>query len=118
MDSNYFYNYINNISLKIDIDINKVELPTVYIASLTGKIYKYFYGAVILVSIYTSAISAGYGFLENYVKKPKQYKIIAILICLSSIFISKIGFTKLIYLLYPIFGLFGIIQICFILKKT
>ena len=108
---------IYGVILKIDIDISKIELPTVYVASITGKLYKYFYGAVILMSIYTSAISAGYGFLENYTKDAKKYKIITIIICLTSIFISKIGFTKLIDLLYPIFGVFGIIQILFILKK-
>lgn len=104
------------LMLKIDIDINNIELPTVYIASMSGTLYKYIYGTVILVSIYTSAISAGYGILENYTKKPKKYKTVAILMCASSVFVSKIGFSQLINLLYPVFGLLGLLQIIYIYK--
>lgn len=57
---------------KIDININNIELPTVYIASKMGKIYQYMYGFIILVSIYTSAVSAGYGILENQVRQRKK----------------------------------------------
>ncbi len=102
---------------KIDININLIELPTIYIASKLGKIYKYTYGLIILVAIFTSAISAGYSFLENYNKKPKLYKKLSILLCSSSIFISKIGFSNLVNTLYPVFGVLGLIQIYFILKK-
>lgn len=107
---------IYGLILKIDINVNNIELPTVYIASMSGKIYKYMYGIIILVSIYTSAISAGYGILENYIHKPKKYKNIAILMCISAAFISNIGFSTLINLLYPIFGCLGIIQILILFK--
>lgn len=107
---------IYGLILKIDIDINKIELPTVYVARMSGKIYTYIYGGIILVSIYTSAISAGYGILENYIKKPKKYKTIAKLMCTSSVLISNIGFSQLINSLYPILGLLGIVQIIILLK--
>lgn len=105
---------IYGLILKIDININEIELPTVYVAGQMGHIYKYIYGIIILVAIFTSSISAGYGILENYIKKPKKYKAITIMICLSSILISNIGFSNLINLLYPIFGFLGIVQICLI----
>lgn len=60
---------ILNIIWKIDIDITSVELPTVYVAGKMGKIYQYLYGFIILAAIYTSAISAGYGVLENQTRK-------------------------------------------------
>lgn len=107
---------IYGLILKIDINVNKIELPTVYVAGMSGKIYKYMYGGIILVSIYTSAISAGYGILENYIKEPKKYKIIAVLMCISSVLVSKIGFSQLINSLYPVFGLLGIIQIILLIK--
>ncbi len=110
--------YIIISKINIDIDINKIELPTVYVANLNGKMYQYCYGIIILVAMYTSAISAGYGFLENYSTNQKKYKIITIIICITSFFISKIGFTKLINWLYPIFGFLGILQIGIILKKN
>lgn len=57
---------------KIDIDIKSIELPTVYVVSQMGKINQYLYGFIILVSIYTSAISAGYGILENETRKSNK----------------------------------------------
>lgn len=102
---------VYGIILKVDININQVELPTVYVAGQSGNIYKYLYGLTIILAIFTSAISAGYSILENYVQKPKKYKKMAIAICVSAIFVSKIGFSNLVNLLYPVFGLLGIVQI-------
>lgn len=107
---------IYGLLLKSDIAINFLELPTVYVAGKMGKIYQYLYGLTILVSIITSAISAGYGLLENYVNNKKKYKKIAILMCGSAIFVSHLGFSNLINSLYPVFGLLGFIQIVLIMK--
>ncbi len=109
---------IYGLLLKVDIDINKLDLPTVYVASMNGKIYKYLYGGIILFAIFTSSISAGYSILENYEKDRKRYKKIALLLCVSSILVSKIGFSTLVNLLYPIFGLLGTVQIVMLLKGT
>lgn len=109
---------IYGLILKVDIDMNKLELPTVYVAGMSGKIYKLIYGGIILVAIFTSSISAGYSILENYIDNPKKYKKIAILMCASGILVSKIGFSTLINVLYPMFGLLGIIQILFIIKDN
>lgn len=108
---------IFGLILKVDININKLELPTVYVAGMSGKIYKIIYGGIILVAIFTSAISAGYSILESYINNPKKYKKIAILLCMSSILVSKIGFSTLINMLYPVFGMLGIVQI-FLLIRT
>lgn len=109
---------IFGLLLKINIDINQIELPTVYVASMMGKSYKILYGIIILVSIYTSAISAGYGFLEKYQKNQKQYKKIAIYICIIAFLVANIGFTTLVNILYPICGMLGLIQIILIIKKA
>lgn len=98
--------------------VNHIELPLIYIINKFGKIYKYIYGIVIVSAIYTSAIAAGYGLAKNCSKDKKTYRNICITICVSGIFISKIGFSYLVNLLYPVFGLLGLIQIiCIILKK-
>lgn len=109
---------IFGILLKIDIDINKLELPTVYVAGMMDKGYKMIYGIIILVSIYTSAVSAGYAFLEKYRQNQKQYKKNILIMSIIAFFASNIGFTTLINLLYPIFGMLGLIQMILILKKT
>ena len=102
--------------LKADVDISKIELPTVYVASQLGKIYRYGYGAVILAAIFTSAISAGYAILENKVQDKRKYKKSAFLLCASSLVVSKIGFSSLVNTLYPVFGILGMIEIVLIVK--
>lgn len=105
----YFILY-SNINI-----INNIEIPIVYIASTMGTFSKILYGIVILIAIFTSAVSAGYGFLINITKTKKKYMSLAVIICLSSILISQIGFSSLINLMYPTFGVLGIIQIVFLL---
>lgn len=96
-------------------EINNIEIPLVYIANTLGKGIKYIYGIVILIAIFTTAIGSGYGFLNNITKDKRKYKILAGIICLSSIIIGQISFSSLINSLYPVFGYLGIIQIIFLI---
>lgn len=105
------------ILLKGNIEIMQFDLPLVYIINKFGKRYEYFYGIIIIISIFTSIVSAGYSFLKNCSKTQKQYQRYLSLICISSIFIANIGFSELVNLLYPILGFLGIIQIYYILKR-
>ena len=95
----------------------QMDMPIAYIIRIFEKKYILFYGIVVIISIFTSMISVVYSFLQNCSKEKSKYKKNLKLICFSSIFISNIGFSKLISLLYPIFGLFGIIQIYFIFLR-
>ncbi len=97
--------------VKVDVNIENLEMPAVYVASKISNIFEYIYGFIILSSILTTSISLGTSFLENVVKEKKQYKQYAIFICISSILVSKIGFSNLVNLLYPVFGYIGLIQI-------
>lgn len=103
------------IVLSININVNNIELPTVYVATNFGSVFKYSYGIVIISAIFTSAISAGYGILENSLHNKNRYKLVAITICASSILVSKIGFSCLVNTMYPIFGVLGLAQILLIL---
>ena len=85
-------------------DVQFLELPTVYISSQLGGLYKYSCGFVILGAIFTTAISSGYGFLNNFLNR-KTYTFMAVIICLLSIVLSNIGFSTLLNMLYPILGL-------------
>jgi len=98
-------------------EIFNIEIPLVYIASSLGKSFKYIYGVVILIAIFTTAIGSGYGFLSNVTKKRKTYILCAGIICLASILIGQIGFSSLINLLYPVFGYLGILQIIFLIMR-
>lgn len=99
--------------LKIDVNIKRIEMPVSYVISTQLSKLKVLYGIVILTSILTTAISLLAGLMQN-VKEKSNKKIMLCLICISSIFISQIGFSALINFLYPIFGYIGIIQILLI----
>lgn len=94
-----------------------VEIPIIEIANNSGILYRILGGIFMIIAILTSILSAGYAILSNFIKTPKIYKIVNILMCTSAILISNIGFSKLINILYPIFGFLGIIQIIMIIKK-
>lgn len=98
-------------------NLQSIELPLVYIVNQYGIGYKYVCGIIIVAAIFTSAISAGYGFIQNCTKNKKSNKKIAIFICISSLFVINIGFSKLVDLLYPVFGLLSLLQLFFIVKK-
>ena len=108
---------IYGLLLKGQFFIENLELPLIQITQEFGKIFQYIYGFVIIVSIFTSAISAGYSFLENVSKDKKSYKRNLILMSIIGVLVSNIGFSNLVKLLYPLFGFLGIVQIVFILRK-
>lgn len=87
-------------------EIKNIELPTVFIAGKLGVFYKYACGFAILGAIFTTAVSSGYGFLNNLnIKNSKSFVFTALAICVFSILLSNIGFSTLLNLLYPILGL-------------
>ena len=108
--------------------VYKFDLPMVEIAKEFGAIYAYFYGGVIVAAIFTSAISAGYGFLQNQVEKKEfikgdiekrkrnYYNKLLFAICILAPFVANLGFANLVNALYPVFGVLGLIQIVFLVK--
>ena len=96
---------------RIDVDINNLEMPVVYVVSKMFKIFEIIYGFIILASIFTTSVSLGMSFLQNITSNKKRYPQILIIMCITAILVSKIGFSNLVNYLYPIFGYLGIIQI-------
>ena len=100
-------------------DVNNVELiemPIVHIVKEHNKDFKYLYGIVIIISIFTSMISSGYGFLKNCSENEIEYKKYLLYICIGVVFVCNISFSILVKFIYPIFGVLGAIQIYYILK--
>ena len=102
---------IYSVMIKIDVDIQFLEMPISYAITTRFSYLKIIYGIVILSSILTTAISLGTGFLQNIEKNKLTRMKLFIFICIISIPISSIGFSKLIQFMYPIFGVLGLIQI-------
>lgn len=102
--------------VNIKIDLHLMQMPAVYIIGEKFQNLKIIYGIIILLSIFTTAISVGISFLENISKNEKSFPQKAAIMCISSILISNIGFSKLVKILFPTFGYLGLVQIYFILK--
>lgn len=100
-----------------NFNITNLEMPVVFIVGRYGIFYKYIYCLVVGIAIFTTAISVGYGYLQNYENNKEKYNKKIILLILCSIIAIPIGFSKLIELLYPIFGGIGLVQSLYVIKK-
>ena len=110
--------FIYGLLLRGEFFISELEMPLIEITSEFGNIFKYIYGFVIIASIFTSAISAGHSFLQNISKNKTYHDIILLVICITGILVSNIGFSKLVETLYPIFGVLGLIEIILLIKNV
>lgn len=102
--------------INIDVDIKQLQMPAVYAINNIWPGIKKTYGIIILISIFTTAISLGISFLKNVTNNKKSFNIVSILMCMSSIIFSGFGFSNLVNLLYPILGVLGLVQIVQICK--
>ena len=102
--------------MKVDVELSTLEMPIVYVIRSFFKQYKTIYAFIILTSIFTTAISIGIGLLQNINGDKKRYTHFVIFMCISSLVVSNLGFSKLVNLMYPIFGYIGIIQLIYIFK--
>lgn len=107
---------IYGVLIKSNINISEIDLPIISI--INNNVEKHIYSVAIEIAILTSAISAGYGVLENIRGRIKErdYKKVVAVMCLIGIPISGLGFGNLIGAVYPFFGLLGLIQICLIVS--
>lgn len=103
--------------INIDVNIKELEMPAVYAISNIWPKMKRIYGIIILISIFTTAISLGMSFLRNVSINNRSYDVFAVLICASAVIFSNIGFSNLVNMMYPILGCLGLLQIILIMKK-
>ena len=104
---------IYNINNLFYPEIVGVELPNMMLASLLSNKIKIAYGIVMLIAIFTTAFSCGFSFLE--MREKRNYEKNALIMCIVAFAVSKIGFSNMINICFPIFGFFGIFQIILIL---
>lgn len=97
--------------MNVDVDFKSLDMPLVYVVENKFPKLKLIYGAIILIAIFTTAISVGNSFLSNVYQKSKNYLQIVLILCITSVIISPIGFSKLVERLFPLFGFLGIVQV-------
>ena len=108
---------INIFFLLLNANIKEIEnqeMPIVYIISNYFNKYKKIYAFIVLASIFTTGISVGIGFLQNISKNSNSYPQFVLFMCITSLLMSNIGFSKLLNFIYPVFGYIGILQIVII----
>lgn len=100
----------------VTADYSKIEMPAVYAIDKNFSWLSGIYGSVILVSIFSTAISIGISFLKNITKDRKSFPQFVAIMCISGVIISNFGFSNLVKLLFPLFGYLGIVEIGYIFK--
>ena len=100
--------------MNINTDYSNIEMPVIYVIKNRFTNISWVYGFIILIAIFTTAVSIGVSFLNNVSKNKKDYNKIAFFICFISVIISNIGFSNLVKILFPMFGYMGILQILLI----
>lgn len=104
---------INLLLLSFYASIYNLELPILYISNSSNTLFAFFYFFTILSAIFTTMISSGYSFINNFNKNNFKFKLFVFL--LFSFIFCTFSFSSLINFFYPIFGLIGFIQIFLIL---
>ena len=104
---------INLLLLSFYNLIYDLELPILFISNSSIKLFYYLYFFIFLSAIFTTMISSGYSFVNNFYKN--NYKIKILVFLLFSFIFCLFSFSDLINFFYPIFGLIGLVQIFLIL---
>lgn len=99
-----------------DNSILNLDMPVVAIAGQSGRMYKYIYCIAIGTAIFTTAVSVGYSYLQKFEKDKKVYNKQIFVLILFTFLSMFIGFSRLIEILYPLFGIIGLVQSGFIIK--
>lgn len=100
----------------INIDVTLLDVPIMYSIKNISPIFANIYSIIIVFSILTSCVSAGHSFLENVCKNEISYQHVVLFMCITGTIISHFGFSNLVGLLYPTFGVIGILQIILLMR--
>jgi uncharacterized membrane protein YkvI len=96
--------------------VHEKELPVLAILKNFNPAAGNFYALILWLAMLTSAVTSGYCFAERTANSLKADKrLIALILCASGIPLSMLGFSRLIAIIYPIFGYLGLFMILVIL---
>lgn len=97
-------------------DIHNIEIPMLKISESVGGKGKFIYTFILWFSMLTTAIANGFGCIRRISSFLKiNQKPIAIVFCIITIPIGKMGFSNLVSILYPIFGYLGMFIVIFMI---
>lgn len=102
--------------INVDVNFSTLDMPVVYVIKKIFPKVSSLYGLIILIAIFTTAISVGTGLLNNINTDKNKFTKYALFMCIISVIISNLGFSNLVKFLFPVIGYIGILQIVLILK--
>ena len=92
------------------------EIPVLGIIQNGSKLLAHLYSIVLILAMFSSAVTAGYCLTDRISTKMKvNYKLVAAILCAVVIPLSSLGFSGLISTLYPVFGYLGLFLLFVIL---
>jgi len=92
------------------------EIPVLSIIQNNSQLLAKIYCVVLILAMFTSAITSGYCLTERIKTKMKlNYRVVAAILCALVIPMSSLGFSSLISTLYPVFGYLGLFLLFVIL---
>lgn len=90
-------------------EILPFQVPMVFLASRLDLPFGFVFGLILILEIYTTAVSILYGFAARVAYGGKRRVLWAGLASLGAIFAAQYGFSKIIATVYPLIGIFGLI---------
>ena len=102
--------------INVDVNFSTLDMPVVYVIKKIFPKVSNLYGLIILIAIFTTAISLGSGLLNNIDTDKNKATKYAFFMCIISVIVSNLGFSNLVKFLFPAFGYIGILQILLIMK--
>lgn len=91
-------------------DIGQVEVPLLYLARLHPAAVQWSYTAILWAEIYTTAIGCAYGFAVRGSERLRMaYRPVVVGVALLALLGSGFGFSTLLRILYPLFGLLTLV---------
>lgn len=94
------------------------EMPVLSLIQNNNEIIGNIYSIILILAMYTSAITSGYCLTERIKSKMNlNYRTVAVVLCALVIPMSSLGFSSLISTLYPVFGYLGLFLVFVILLQ-
>ncbi len=94
-----------------------LEIPMLGILHEYGDLIRYFYLIILLCAIFTTAVANGFVFIEWVSGKFERKLAVTIVVTVFAVVFSHIGFSGFVNVVYPIFGVVGVIQVFSIIVK-
>lgn len=95
------------------------EVPILTILKSFGSSAGGFYSIILWLAMMTSAVTAGLCFTQRISVAMKiDRRIVTLVLCISAVPLSTLGFSRLISAIYPVFGYLGLFMILVILAQS